>query len=83
MIHKYKLMGMNIVLDVYSGAVHLVDDVFYELLDEVGDNFDKNGDYSAVLAKLSEKYPPKSVSDSYTELCALVKDGQLLSLIHI
>lgn len=34
MIHKYKLMGLNIVLDVYSGAVHVVDDVFYDLLDK-------------------------------------------------
>ena len=27
MIHQYKLSGYNIVLDVYSGSVHAVDDV--------------------------------------------------------
>ena len=33
MIHKYKLLGKNIVLDIYSGAVHVVDDVLYDVLD--------------------------------------------------
>lgn len=32
MIHKYKLLGKNIVLDIYSGAVHVVDDVLYDVL---------------------------------------------------
>ena len=32
MIHQYKLNGYNIVLDVYSGAVHVVDDVAYDII---------------------------------------------------
>ncbi|MDP4133423.1 MAG: thioether cross-link-forming SCIFF peptide maturase [Bacillota bacterium] len=32
MIHQYKLNGFNIVLDTYSGAVHLVDDVAYDII---------------------------------------------------
>ncbi len=32
MIHQYKLGGYNIVLDVCSGAVHVVDDVAYDLI---------------------------------------------------
>ena len=32
MIHQYKLNGYNIVLDVNSGAVHLVDDVAYDII---------------------------------------------------
>ena len=32
MIHQYKLGGMNIVLDVCSGAVHVVDDVAYDII---------------------------------------------------
>ena len=31
MIHKYKQLGLNIVMDVYSGAVHVVDDVMYDM----------------------------------------------------
>lgn len=32
MIHQYKLNGYNIVLDVSSGAVHLVDDLAYDVI---------------------------------------------------
>ena len=32
MIHQYQLNGYNIVLDVYSGAVHLVDEVAYDMI---------------------------------------------------
>ena len=32
MIHQYKLNGRNIVIDVYSGSVHLVDDVAYDII---------------------------------------------------
>ena len=31
MIHKYKLGGFNIVLDVNSGGVHLVDEITYNI----------------------------------------------------
>ena len=32
MIHQYKLNGYNIVIDVYSGSVHLVDEVAYDII---------------------------------------------------
>lgn len=32
MIHQYKLGGYNIVLDVYSGSVHVVDEVAYDVI---------------------------------------------------
>lgn len=32
MIHRYKLGGMNIVLDICSGSVHLVDEVAYDMI---------------------------------------------------
>ena len=38
MIHQYKLGGYNIVLDVCSGALHVVDDLSYDIiagLDEI------------------------------------------------
>lgn len=34
MIHQYKLNGYNIVLDTYSGSVHVVDDLAYEIIAE-------------------------------------------------
>lgn len=33
MIHKYSMNGLHIVLDVNSGAVHIVDKVVYDVLD--------------------------------------------------
>ena len=35
MIHKYFLNGYYIVLDVNSGAVHVVDKLTYDILDHV------------------------------------------------
>ena len=35
MIHKYSMNGYNIVLDVNSGGVHVVDDLTYQILDDV------------------------------------------------
>ncbi|MBQ1689288.1 MAG: thioether cross-link-forming SCIFF peptide maturase, partial [Lachnospiraceae bacterium] len=32
MIHQYKSNGYNIVLDVNSGSVHVVDDLVYDIL---------------------------------------------------
>ena len=32
MVHCYKLGGLNIVLDTYSGSVHVVDDIAYDII---------------------------------------------------
>ena len=32
MIHQYKLGGLNIVLDICSGSVHVVDEVAYDMI---------------------------------------------------
>ena len=32
MIHQYKLGGYNIVLDVCSGSVHVVDEAAYDII---------------------------------------------------
>ncbi len=77
MIHKYKLMDLNIVLDVYSGAVHIVDDVFYDLVDKIGESFDKSQDYSNIIAEVGRKYSQKEAEESFSELCRLNSEGQL------
>ncbi len=33
MVHCYKLGGMNIVLDIYSGSIHVVDEVAYDIIE--------------------------------------------------
>ena len=32
MIHQYQLNGYNIVLDVCSGSVHMVDELAYDMI---------------------------------------------------
>ena len=51
MIHQYKLSGYNIVLDVYSGSVHAVDDVAYDaiaLIDQ-GSSREQRHEYACSL----------------------------------
>ena len=46
MIHQYKLNGYNIVLDICSGGVHVVDDVAYYIISVFEEN-DKETDDDA------------------------------------
>ena len=41
MIHKFKLGGFNALLDVNSGGVHIIDDLTYDLLDNVEPPFEE------------------------------------------
>ena len=40
MIHQYKLGGYNIVLDVCSGALHVVDDVTYDIIERMNEIYE-------------------------------------------
>ncbi len=51
MVHQYKLNGYNIVLDVYSGSVHLVDDVAYDIIQLFCSETKE-----AIVEKMLEKY---------------------------
>ncbi len=51
MIHQYKLNGYNIVLDVYSGAVHLVDEVAYDVI-----SLFATTPHDQIVARMMEKY---------------------------
>ena len=54
MVHQYKLGGYNIVLDICSGAMHVVDEVAYDII-ELYENESKE----TVIAKMTEKYEGK------------------------
>lgn len=51
MIHQYKMNGYNIVLDVYSGAVHVVDEVAYDII-----SLYEQTEKEELVTKLLEKY---------------------------
>ncbi len=80
MIHKFKQLGMNIVMDIYSGAVHVVDDVMYDMLDYILEPFMAERvcpDY--IKEGMKDKYPEDEIEESYTEICTLVSNGQLFA----
>ncbi len=52
MIHQYKLNGYNIVLDVYSGSVHAVDELAYDAIALV----DAGKSEADITAELLSKY---------------------------
>ncbi|HWR42486.1 thioether cross-link-forming SCIFF peptide maturase [Sporomusa sp.] len=73
-VHKFYLNGLYIVLDINSGAVHIVDQLVYDILDIYdGSNDDE------VVAALADKYDQAAVGEAVTELKELVKAGQLFA----
>ncbi|WP_371371992.1 thioether cross-link-forming SCIFF peptide maturase [Sporomusa aerivorans] len=73
-VHKFILNGLYIVLDINSGAVHIVDNLVYDIMDIFnGANDDE------VIAALKDKYPAQNITEALQELKELVSAGQLLS----
>ena len=58
MIHQYKMNGYNIVLDVYSGSVHSVDDVAYDVIELYNQDEKKE----EIIAKIVSKYTSENVT---------------------
>ncbi|MCX7658449.1 MAG: thioether cross-link-forming SCIFF peptide maturase, partial [Oscillospiraceae bacterium] len=78
MIHKYKLNGYNIVLDVNSGAVHVVDELTYDLLDNVMPPFSPECPEN-VVKKLSRYYSTEDICSCYEEITQLYGEGLIFS----
>lgn len=78
MIHKYQLNGYNIVLDVHSGAVHVVDDLTYQMLDYLEPPMTAQCPQKALNA-LCGRYQQKDILDTYQELLELYEAKQLFS----
>ena len=52
MIHQYKNNGYNIVLDVNSGSVHVVDDVVYDMIPIIEEGLNNNCDETVIKEKV-------------------------------
>jgi len=77
MIHQFKLGGYNIVLDVCSGAVHVVDAVAYDII-----GLFEGRSREDVLAAAAEKHPGISASEiaeCYDQVAALKDAGKLFA----
>ena len=77
MIHQYQLGGYNIVLDVCSGSVHVVDEVAYDIIGLFEENSKE-----AVLQKVGEAYPEiaaNELEDCYQQVVGLKEAGKLFA----
>ena len=76
MIHQYKLNGFNIVLDTYSGAVHVVDDLSYEIIALYDKNMEKNEIKEKMLNKYKE-LKEEEIEETFREIDKLIEEGKL------
>ena len=77
MIHQYKLGGYNIVLDVCSGSVHVVDDAAYDII-----GLYEGHSREDILARMAEQYPDvpaEELSECYDQVTALKAAGKLFA----
>ena len=80
MIHQYKLGGYNIVLDICSGSVHVVDEVAYDMIEM----FESNS-REEIIAKIMEAYAGNEevtepeVEDCYDQIVELKNAGKLFA----
>ncbi len=80
MIHQYKQGGYNIVLDVCSGAVHVVDEVAYDIIGM----FETHGK-EEILAAMADKYAGRDditaqdLEECYAQVVSLKDAGKLFA----
>jgi len=80
MIHSYKLGGYNIVLDICSGAVHLVDEIAFDIINMYEDHTAEE-----ITAAILEKYPdnpevtPEEIAECLSQIGELKESGQLFT----
>ena len=81
MIHQYKNNGYNIVLDVNSGSVHVVDDLVYDVIPLVEEALDENlgleETEEKVLKALEGKYEAADMKEAVAEILELKEAGML------
>lgn len=78
MIHKFKAKDFNILLDVNSGGVHLIDDITYDLLDVLKPPFGKECPQE-VAEKLAGQYDAEEIEEAYGEIYTLYEEKMLYS----
>lgn len=78
MIHKFKAGNINILLDVNSGGVSVIDDMTYDILEDLKPPFGKECP-KELIEKYDGKYAGQDVKEVYGEISQMYEDGQLYS----
>ena len=80
MVHQYKLGGYNIVLDVCSGGVHVVDDVAYDII-----SLFETSSREEIMTAMKDKYlghdgvTEADIEECYADVVALKDAGKLFA----
>lgn len=75
-IHFYEYNDLKIVLDVNSGAVHLLDEPAFKIMQNL---VAFEGDFYRAAEALTSEYPPDELYDTVFELLALWEDGAIFT----
>ena len=75
MIHRYYNNGYYIVLDVNSGAVHVVDELAYEVIGLV----DEACQPDEIVAKLKDRWPESDIREVLEDVEELTRQGVLFT----
>ncbi|MCR5792088.1 MAG: thioether cross-link-forming SCIFF peptide maturase [Lachnospiraceae bacterium] len=82
MVHQYKNNGFNIVLDVNSGCVHVVDDLVYDIIElyqEKEKDTDSGEVFEAMRSKKTEDTDEAEIKEAISEVTKLIEDEVLFS----
>ena len=74
MVHQYRNNGYNIVLDVNSGAIHVVDDVTYDVIPL----FEAHTT-GEIVAALKDKYKEEEIKEACEEVSELKENQELFT----
>ena len=78
MIHQYKFGGQNIVLDVCSGGVHVVDDLAYDII-SMFESHPKEETVRVLAEKYSDDVTEDEVAECWEQVEELKRSGILFS----
>lgn len=78
MVHQYKNNGYNIVLDVNSGSVHVVDDMVYDII-----ALYEKMPLDTIVEELENKYPENDIREAYSEIEQLKEADSYLQKIFM
>ena len=80
MIHQYKNNGYNIVMDVCSGAIHVVDDSTYDVIAAYEENNNKNRETTLEGLHVSlPAYSVENLKEALEEVEDLKEQGELFA----
>lgn len=78
MIHRFSMKGVNILMDINSGSVHVVDDAAYALSAVVAPGMTEECPED-ILRSLSDQFTEEQIKEAYQELYELEQNGYLFA----